>query len=65
MFTAIVLACIMTAPDTCVEAVDTRGPYPTEEQCVMRAYQMMTELQVLFPVPHKYEYKCVPKGTEI
>jgi hypothetical protein len=62
MFTAIVLACVIGMPDKCITAEDTRGPYKTEQECVMRAYEMITGMQMIFPVPHMYRYKCTVEG---
>jgi hypothetical protein len=42
----------------CIEAEDERGPYKTESQCVMRVHQMVTAMQMVFPQPHTYHYKC-------
>jgi hypothetical protein len=58
MFEAIILACLMSQPDMCITAEDARGPYQTEEECVMRVHQMVTAMQLTFPVPHTYRYKC-------
>jgi len=59
MFTAIVLACAINMTNACIEATDVLGPYETREQCVMRVHQMITSMQMSFPVPHEYKYKCV------
>ena len=58
MFEAVVLACLMSQPDMCIKAEDARGPYQTEEECVMRVHQMVTAMQITFPVPHIYRFKC-------
>ena len=58
MFTAMVLACAIGMTNTCVEATDELGPYETREQCVMRVHQMVTTMQMAFPQPHTYRYKC-------
>ena len=43
----------------CVEAQDALGPYQTEAgECVMRVHQMVTAMQLVFPQPHTYQYKC-------
>ena len=68
MFEAIVLACLMAQPDMCITAEDARGPYQTEEECVMRVHQMVTAMQLTFPVPHVYSYRCqepTPKGIAL
>jgi hypothetical protein len=58
MFTAIVLACVIGMPDNCVKAEDTRGPYKTQEECVLRSYEMITAMQMMLPAPHTFKYKC-------
>ena len=58
MFEAVVLACLMSQPTMCIEAEDERGPYKTEAECVMRVHQMVTTMQMAFPQPHTYRYKC-------
>lgn len=62
MFTAVILACVIGMPDACVEAEDTRGPYATEQECVMRAYEMISSMQMLLPIPHMYKHKCTTEG---
>jgi len=64
MLTAIVLACVIGMPDKCITAEDTRGPYKTEQECVMRAYEMITGMQMILPVPHEYSYKCVEQSIK-
>jgi hypothetical protein len=52
----------------CIKAEDARGPYQTEEECVMRVHQMVTAMQLTFPVPHVYSYRCqepTPKGIAL
>ena len=64
MFTALVLACVMAAPDRCIEAEDTLGPYETKGQCVMRVHEMVAQMRMAFPVPHTYQYKCVEQSIK-
>ena len=68
MFEAVVLACLMSQPNMCIEAEDARGPYDTEAECVMRVHQMVTAMQLTFPQPHTYKYKCrepEPEGIKL
>lgn len=70
MFTAMILACAMGSVDssTCVEAIDTRGPYDTQEECMMRVHEMVSVLASTMPVPMHYSYKCVkptPEGISL
>ena len=34
MFEAAILVCLASLPDFCVELVDDRGPYATNQQCM-------------------------------
>ena len=60
MFEAIVVFCALgvTDPSEWVTAEDTRGPYETREECVMRVHQMISALAMTMPVPMHYSYKC-------
>jgi len=40
MFTAVIIACLSTAPDNCITFVDELGPYNTEKLCVARTKEM-------------------------
>lgn len=40
MFEALLLVCLSVSPDTCRELSDTKGPYPTFEQCKVRVDEM-------------------------
>ena len=40
MFEALLLVCLSVSPDTCKELSDTKGPYPTFEQCKARVDEM-------------------------
>ena len=64
MFYAFVLACVIGQPDMCLEAVDTRGPYKTHEECLARVDEMVAAMPYMLPpVPHEFKFKCVRKGT--
>ena len=64
MFTALILACVMSAPTQCIEAEDSYGPYETKGQCVMRVHEMVAQMRMAFPVPHTYRYKCVEQSIK-
>ena len=40
MFTAMIIACLATVPDSCITFVDELGPYETEKLCVVRTEEM-------------------------
>jgi len=64
MFYAAILACTLINPDACVEAEDTRGPYKTREECVLRVEEMIADTIPLLPrIPHSFKFRCEPKGT--
>lgn len=64
MFTAVVLACLLSQPDMCIEATDSRGPYPTKLDCTNRTEEMIVAMiSLLPPVPHQFKYKCVLEGS--
>ena len=60
MFTAIVLACAIgtSDPSACIEAVDTKGPYKSYDECYARVQEMVNVLNATMPVPMQYSYKC-------
>lgn len=58
MFTAMVLACVIGQANVCIEATDTLGPYKTQQECILRAHNMIAALSVTLPLPHQYLYKC-------
>jgi len=41
MFTAIVLACHIANANACIQLVDNRGPYKTEERCEERIEEIL------------------------
>ena len=64
MFEAWVMVCVMGQAGNCFPAQDTRGPYETEGQCVMRAHEMVAQMRMAFPMPHTYQYKCVEQSIK-
>ncbi len=40
MFEAILLICLVAAPEECVELDDTRGPYTNKVDCMKRVDEM-------------------------
>jgi len=67
MFTAMVLVCSLVGGEDCIEFIDNRGPYLTEESCMVRVNQMMRDIDLTLPSePMEYRYKCDQKtGTAI
>ena len=66
MLTAMVLVCSLVTENDCMLFTDSRGPYATEEQCLARVEEMITDITpTLPPVPAQFRYKCeqVIKGT--
>ena len=66
MYKAIVLACMLSAPDQCWEFVDTRGPYRTFEACRTRAYEMGNAVRQIHTDMTPLKFRCEQlKGTEL
>jgi len=40
LYEAAILVCLSVLPDTCHELTDTRGPYPTKQECKARVDEM-------------------------
>jgi len=66
MLEAWLLVCLSVSPDMCVEIRDTRGPYPTEQQCKARISEMeeFVVSQQLFPVDVKWRCKSVSENND-
>ena len=60
MFEAAILVCLASLPDFCVELVDDRGPYPTNQQCVERDAEMIQDTKRFGPeyFTGTYRYSC-------
>jgi|DEB0MinimDraft_6_1074348.scaffolds.fasta_scaffold621776_1 3-oxoacyl-[acyl-carrier-protein] synthase III len=49
MFTAMLLACSIYLPTNCVQFDDTRGPYKTEDECIVRLAEMIGTIREISP----------------
>ena len=58
MFEAFVLVCMLLDPNNCQTLIDTQGPYETEKQCEVRAYEIAMELPQYMPEYIAVKYKC-------
>jgi len=58
MFEAFVLVCMLLDPNNCQTLKDTQGPYETERQCEVRAYEIAMELPQYMPEYIAVKYKC-------
>jgi len=58
MFEAFVLVCMLLDPNNCQTLKDTQGPYETETQCEVRAYEIAMELPQYMPEYIAVKYKC-------
>jgi len=66
MLYAAILACSVLDPTACFEIEDTRGPYATRDECVVRVGQMIEDVSALLGnKPHVYRFKCQPKGRPV
>jgi hypothetical protein len=59
MFKTLVLVCLLKDPTMCHTLQDTEGPYKTEQQCQVRAYEIATELPEYMPEYIATKYKCI------
>jgi hypothetical protein len=59
MFEAFVLVCMLSDPTICQTLQDTQGPYKTEKQCEVRAYEIAMELPEYMPEYIATKYKCI------
>ena len=65
MFYAFVLICVVGSPNTCIEAVDSRGPYVSRVLCTERVQEMINTLPAILPrMRYDFKYKCVKEGTQ-
>lgn len=67
MFTAILFVCSMLDTNECYKLVDDRGPYKTEQRCVTRIEEMMSDFSDILPAEYKaVRFTCISKdGREI
>jgi len=59
MFEAFVYICMLKNPEVCQTLKDIKGPYQTEKQCEVRAYEIAMELPDWMPEYIATRYKCV------
>lgn len=59
MFEALIIACQLGAPGSCIRVDDTRGPYPTHIHCEQRLTEMTQDLMQIWT---KYEMPFVFRG---
>jgi len=64
MFEAVLLICLAAAPQECVELSDTRGPYPTKNDCIERVDEMARFAKSVNLFELNIKWKCTnQKGT--
>ena len=59
MYTALVVACLISNITSCAVIEDTLGPYAKSDECYARTFQMASELDKEFLEQHTYSFKCV------
>jgi len=57
MFTTYVLFCSLIT-GSCTEAIDTEGPYRTQQECRIRAVEMAAAISTVSQEPQRFHYKC-------
>ena len=65
MFEAFVLVCMLRDPTVCHTLQDTEGPYKTEQQCEVRAYEIAMELSEYMPEYIATKYKCIDDKEKV
>ena len=65
MFEAFVFICMLKNPEVCKTLKDIKGPYQTEKQCEVRAYEIAMELPDWMPEYIAVRYKCDKKTDKI
>lgn len=65
MFEAFVLVCMLRDPTVCQTLQDTEGPYKTEQQCQVRAYEIAMELPEWMPEYIATKYKCIDDKEKV
>jgi hypothetical protein len=66
LYEAAILVCLSVSPDTCHELTDTRGPYPTKQECKARVDEMGTFVREtnLFEVDIKWKCASVSEKND-
>ena len=65
MFEAFVYICMLKDPEVCRTLKDIKGPYQTEKQCEVRAYEIAMELPDWMPEYIAVRYKCDKETDKI
>ena len=65
MFEAFVLVCMLRDPTVCHTLQDTEGPYKTEKQCEVRAYEIAMELSEYMPEYIATKYTCIDDKEKV
>jgi len=60
MFTAIIIACLVSVPDSCITFADSRGPYATQAQCLNRTLEMAQSAANIAGEPVLVKRGCIP-----
>jgi hypothetical protein len=66
MYTAMIMACLATVPDSCITFVDELGPYETEKLCVIRTQEMAQSAANIAGQPVLVKRNCIKdKGVAL
>jgi len=65
MFKVILFACMIQAPDQCLQIDDTWGLKATQEECEARIKEMIEGIRLLLPQYEVVGAKCEHKGDMI
>ena len=64
MFETLVLVCLIGNSNICHTLSDVEGPYATEKECKVRAYEIAVDLPEWMPNYEAVKYKCVETDEE-
>lgn len=65
MFAAILMVCPVFAAQECLQLTDNRGPYLSEDACLVRIEEMVTHVKATIPPPYALYYRCEPPGVKL
>ena len=60
MFKALIIACILNNPDSCIQVTDTYGPYTMEGRCKTRLEEMEYQLNIVW-VESKMPFQIIER----
>jgi len=59
MFQTLVMICMISNPNMCYTLADTYGPYEYKKDCMIRAYEIASNIPDNMPDFVAVKYKCI------